>query len=199
MACCELGEHDATSDYVERIIRLARVLGARRFEAQALEFQARNLLDTGRRVEAAEMLREALAICREAGMQFCGPKVISALSRVVDDPAERATLLAEGRDLLGRGSLGHNHLWFFRDAAEAHLSAGDPEGALRYVAGLEDYARTEPLPWSDLFVARGRTLVGILRDGIDDHVRDELVRLRVELESAGLMTFLPAVTAMLVA
>ena len=176
MACCELGEHDATDVYLERVIRLARALGARRFEAQALEFKGRILLDTGRRAEAAEMLREALAMCREAGMQFCGPKVMSALSRVVDDPAERVTLLAEGLDLLGRGSIGHNHLWFFRDAAEAHLSAGDAEGVLRYVAGLEDYGRAEPLPWSDLFVARGRTLAVILRDGVDDRVRDELVR-----------------------
>jgi tetratricopeptide (TPR) repeat protein len=199
MACCELGEHDAASEYLERVIRLARVLGARRFEAQALEFQARILLDTGRRMEAGEMLREALAICREAGMQFCGPKVLSALSRVVDDPAERATVLAEGRDLLGRGSLGHNHLWFFRDAAEAHLAAGDAEGTLRELAALEDYTLAEPLPWSNLFITRGRVLVEILRAGIDDRARDELVRLRIELESAGFVTLLPTVEAMLVA
>ena len=110
--------------------------------------QARILLDTGRRAEAAEMLREALAICKEAGTQFCGPKVTSALSRAVDDPAERAALLAEGKEMLRRGAVGHNHLWFYRDAIEALLSAGDGAGALEYVAALENYTRAEPLPWS---------------------------------------------------
>src|ERR1700680_972827 len=118
--------------------------------------QARILLDTGRRAEAAEMLREALAICREAGTQFCGPKVTSALSRTVDDPAARAALLAEGKEMLGRGAVGHNHLWFYRDAIEALLSAGDGAGALDYVEALESYARAEPLSWSDIFVARRR-------------------------------------------
>jgi tetratricopeptide (TPR) repeat protein len=144
--------------YLERTMRLARQLGARRFEAQALEMQARVLFDTGRRVEAAEMLREALGICREAGTQFCGPKVTSALSRTVEDPAERAALLAEGKEMLRRGAVGHNHLWFYRDAIEALLSAGDEAKALEYVAALEDYTRAEPLPWWDLFATRGRLL-----------------------------------------
>ena len=159
-ACYELGDFDLMQGYLERTMRLARQLGARRFEAQGLEMQARILLDTGRRAEAAEMLREALAICREAGMQFCGPKVTSALSRTVNDSAERAALLAEGKEMLGRGAVGHNHLWFYRDAIEALLSAGDAAGALEYVAALENYTHAEPLPWSDLFATRGRLLAG---------------------------------------
>ena len=61
-ACYEQGDFDLML-YLGRTMRLARQLGARRFEAQVLEMQARILLDTGRRAEAAEMLREALAIC----------------------------------------------------------------------------------------------------------------------------------------
>jgi hypothetical protein len=114
-ACYELADFDLMQGYLDRTMRLARQLGARRFEAQGIEMQARILLDTGRRAEAAEMLREALAICREAGTQFCGPKVISALSRAVVDPTERTALLAEGKEMLGRGAVGHNHLWFYRD------------------------------------------------------------------------------------
>jgi hypothetical protein len=177
-------------------MRLARQLGARRFEAQGLELQARVLLDTGRREEAAEMLREALAICREAGTQFCGPKVTSALSRAVADPAERAALLAEGKEMLGRGAVGHNHLWFYRDAIEAVLSAGDGAGALIYVSALEDYTRAEPLPWSDLFAKRGR-LLGRALQGVDEDIRVELTGVRSSLERAGLKPFLPAVNAAL--
>ena len=127
-ACYEHGDFDLMQGYLGRTMRLARQLGARRFEAQGLEMQARVLLDTGRRAEAAEMLQEALAICREAGTQFCGPKVTSALSRAVDDPAERAALLAEGKEMLRRGAVGHNHLWFYRDAIEALLSAARRSG-----------------------------------------------------------------------
>jgi hypothetical protein len=184
--------------YLERTLRLARQLGARRFEAQGLEMQARILLDTGRPAEAAEMLREALAICREAGMQFCGPKVTSALSRTVNDPAEREALLAEGKEMLGRGAVGHNHLWFYRDSIEALLSAGDGVGALEYVAALENYTRAEPLPWSDLFAARGRLLAGAAQANVDDVMREELNRVRTALREAGLKPFLPALDAALV-
>ena len=139
------------------------------------------------------MLREALAICRDAGTQFCGPKVISALSRVVENATERASLLAEGEAMLGRGSVGHNHLWFYRDAIEALLSARDAEGALVYVGRLEDYTRAEPLSWADLFVARGRALCASLRKGADAPIRDELARVRTALAAAGMTAFLPAI------
>jgi hypothetical protein len=98
--------------------------------------------------------------------------------------------------MLGRGAVGHNHLWFYRDAIEALLSAGDGAGALTYVVALEDYTRAEPLPWSDLFAKRGRLLAGALR-GIDEDIRAELTRIRFSLERAGLKPFLPAVNAAL--
>jgi class 3 adenylate cyclase/tetratricopeptide (TPR) repeat protein len=198
-ACYELANYDAMKGYLERVMRLARQLGARRFEAQGLEMEARMLLDTGRRAEGAVLLREALAICKDAGTQFCGPKVTSALSRAVEDPAERAALLAEGKEMLGRGAVGHNHLWFYRDAIEAQLSAGDGAGALDYVEALESYARAEPLSWSDIFAARGRALAATLRGDPQGGVRDELVRIQSALQSAGLGAFLPAVDAALAA
>jgi len=42
--------------------------------------KARLLLEKGQRKQATDMLQEALAICREVGTQFCGPKVASALA-----------------------------------------------------------------------------------------------------------------------
>jgi hypothetical protein len=83
-ATYELGDFESMEGYLTRTMRLARQLGARRFEAQALEMKARMLLDTGRRKEAADMLREALAMCQEVGTQFCGPKVASALARAAE-------------------------------------------------------------------------------------------------------------------
>jgi class 3 adenylate cyclase/tetratricopeptide (TPR) repeat protein len=188
-ACYELGAYDEMQIHLERETRLVRQLGARRFEAQNLEMRGRVLLDIGRRAEAITSLRDALAICRDAGMQFCGPKVHSALSRAVDFKAERDHLLAEGQELLGRGAVGHNHLWFYRDAIEAMLVAGDAPGVLRYVELLDDYTRAEPLPWSELFAARGRVLVRA-QGQVDDAVRSELGRVRSALLESGLKTFL---------
>jgi tetratricopeptide (TPR) repeat protein len=195
-ACYELGDFELVKDYLERVMRLSRQLKAQRFEAQALEMQARLLLETGHREEAAEKLRHALQICKETGTQFCGPKVTSALSRAVDDPQERAELLFEGKEMLQRGAVGHNHLWFYRDAIEALLVGGDSDGALEYVAALEDYTRAEPLPWSDLFCARGRLLAHAI-SGLDDTVRSGLVQVRETLRISELILFIPAVDAAL--
>lgn len=196
-ACYELGDAQAARVHLERELRLIRQLGARRFEAQNLEMRARLLIDEGHRSEAAGLLREALEICREVGRQFSGPKALGALSRAVEDDAERARLLAEGLDLLHRGAVGHNHLWFYRDAVEATLSAGDAAGALRYVAALEDYTRAESLPWAELFSARGRALARALQGHPDDASRRELEHVRNTLVDAGFRSFLPAVDAAL--
>jgi class 3 adenylate cyclase/tetratricopeptide (TPR) repeat protein len=196
-ACYELADYAAMKGYLQRVIKLSRQLGARRFEAQGLEMEARMLLDTGHRAEGIALLREALSICKEAGTQFCGPKVIGALSRAVEDPRERRAMLAEGREMLDRGAVGHNHFWFYRDAIEALLSAGDEAGALDYVAALEDYARSEPMFWSDLFAQRGRALAAAQRGGPEGSVRAELVRVRAALRDAGLEAFLPRLDATL--
>jgi len=116
--------------------------------------------------------------------------------RAVEDADARAAVLAEGQEMLSRGAVGHNHLWFYRDAIEALLSAGDRAGALMYVGALEDYTRAEPLPWSDLFAKRGRFLAKALH-GIDEHICAELTEIRSSLERAGFRPFLPAVNAAL--
>ncbi|HEX7911470.1 MAG TPA: adenylate/guanylate cyclase domain-containing protein [Paraburkholderia sp.] len=197
--CCEMGDLPATLIHLERETQIIRQLGARRFEAQNLEMRARVLLDGGHRREAAELLREALKICHEVGPQFSAPKTVSALSRAVDDAGERASLLAEGAQMLQRGAVGHNHLWYYRDAIEAALSAGDAQGALRYAAALEDYTSVEPLPWAELFVLRGRALAHVLQDRCGEEARRELARARVALVEAGFSGYLPAVDAALAA
>ena len=198
-ACYELGEYDNMKGYLERSLRLARQLNARRFEAQALEKQSRILLEEGRRAEAAALLREALSICRIAGTQFCGPIVTSALSRVVKDPAERDAILMEGAEMLARGAVGHNHLWYHRDAIEAYLAARDAKGVMRHVEALETYVRAEPLPWSTLFAARGRCLAAVVQGEFRNGVLENLNRVRAELVSAGFKSYVAEVDTALTA
>jgi hypothetical protein len=104
---------------------------------------------------------------------------------------------AEGEELLRRGAVGHNHLWFYRDAIEAMLAAADAQGALRYAGLLEAYTRSEELPWAELFVARGRLLAGAARGDVDAGRRADLVRVRTALHDAGLKAFLPPIEAAL--
>ncbi|MEI5996571.1 AAA family ATPase [Paraburkholderia bengalensis] len=183
-ACYEMGDAHATRVHLEQEMLLIRQLGARRFGAQNLEMQGRVLLVSGQHEEAARVLRESLALCREVGMQFSAPKALSALSRAVEDDAERVRMLDEGAELLRRGAVGHNHLWFYRDAIDAMLSARDPARARRYVEALEQYTRAEPLPWAQLFAARGRALAAALDDCADEALLAELRRVRQALAAA---------------
>ena len=80
---------------------------------------------------------------------------------------------------------------------EVSLGAGDWNGVERYAKALEDYTRPEPLPWSDFFIARGRTLAAYGQGRRDAEVAQELRRLREEAERVGLKTALPALDAAL--
>jgi hypothetical protein len=63
-ACYELGSFDEMAVHLERELQLVRQLGARRFEAQNLEMQARRLLHIGRRAEAVVPLRLGVDLVR---------------------------------------------------------------------------------------------------------------------------------------
>jgi hypothetical protein len=86
----------------------------------------------------------------------------------------------------------HNHLWFYHFAMEAALSATDWSSVDRYAAALEDYTRAEPLPLSDFFIARGRTLAAFGGGRRDAALTAELVRLRHDADHFGLRIALPA-------
>jgi hypothetical protein len=195
--CYETAAFDRALAHIERGLRLAHALGAGRFEAQFHEFEGRILLARGSRAAAAQRLTEALQLCRAVGLQFTGPKTIAALALATDDPAARRALLDEAQELLRHGAVGHNHLWFYRDAMEASLATADWSDALRYAAALEDYTSAEPLPWSDLFIARARAIAGAYHGNRDSAIRQELERIAQELDQAGLRMYRPAVDAAL--
>jgi hypothetical protein len=57
----------------------------------------------------------------------------------------------------------------------------------------------EPLPWADLFAARGRVLAAALKGRPDEALRRSLERVRDALADAGFRSFLPAVVEALAA
>jgi DNA-binding SARP family transcriptional activator len=156
--CHSLMDFDAALAHADHSLRLARQIGAPRFEAEALAFRGELLRTTGRRGAAVDELQHALAIARASGMAYFGPVILGMLARAVDDMSLRERSLAEGEALLADNALAHNHLLFRRDAIDACLESGDAAGALHHAAELQTRTRTEPLPWSEFLVARAKAL-----------------------------------------
>ena len=103
----------------------------------------------------------------------------------------------KARSSCPRGSVGHSHLTFYRDAIDAKLDDGDWDGVERYAGLLEDFTRDEPYLWSTFFAARGRALAAWGRGRRDAEALAELRRLREAAERTGFMTAIPALEAAL--
>ena len=190
-AASTLGALDRVKVQAEAITDLVGRIGARRFLQGCLLYQGKAALAEGQRQEALELLEEALAISRATGIRFHGPNVLGGLARAAGDPNERRRALAEGEAIIGQGAVGHNHLRFYPDAIETALDLADWAEALRYADALEAFARPEPLPWSDFFIARGRVLAAIGCGRRDENTRLELERLCDEARRLELLVALP--------
>jgi DNA-binding SARP family transcriptional activator len=139
-----------------RSVELARELGARRFEAEALALSGLALNGLQRHEDARAVLQDAVELARATAPTYCGPWALGAMAMATDEPLARRRLLDEGEALLERGCVSHNHLEFRLLATEVSLRAGDRDGALHHAQALEAYTRQEPLPWADLVIARAR-------------------------------------------
>jgi hypothetical protein len=180
---------------VEAALELARHIGARRFEAEALAFRAELHRLSGRRTEALTDVGEALAISRETGMAFVGPWILGILLLVNDDPGARSRTISEAETLLRAGSPSHNQFEFRRCAIDICIETGDWDGAEVHAAALKDYTLPEPLPWTDLVIARGRALAAYGRGKRDPKLLSELGRLENESQRLGLRSAQPTIMA----
>lgn len=157
------GEFARVKMHAERALVLARQLGAKRFEAVCFNDLAMVARAEASSAEAMNLLHRALAISRETGIGFVGPWILGHLAVTTKDPIERHAALTEGEEILRKGAVSHNHLWFFRYAISASLDSQDWDGAERYSTALEDYTRPEPLPWADFFIRYGRAVIAHVR------------------------------------
>ncbi len=189
----ELGDEAAGRDHLTRARTLTQQLGALRFEAEHLAFEAKLERFAGRRAEACALLHRALGLARETGLGYMGPSILSELALCGDDPPARRARLDEGAALLACGSVGHNHLQFYRDAIDTALDLQDWPLAERYAQSLEDYAAAEPLPWCTLFAARGRALARWGRGLRDEATRRALIHALEECRRVGFVHPIPRV------
>ena len=136
-------------------------------------------------------METALEISREGGHGFTGPRIMGTLARALTDPQAKRAALQEGEGMLQAGSVGHNYFYFYVDAIDVSLELGDWDAAEGYATALEEFAESEPLPWSSYFAARGRALAAHGRGRRDPEILAELRRLQDEAERVGFRTPLP--------
>jgi tetratricopeptide (TPR) repeat protein len=189
-----LMDFEAALPHAEAALTLAQQLGARRFETEALVFRAELHRLAGRRAEALANAEEAVKISRETSVAFLGPFALGALALASDDPTARQLALKQAEELLRAGAVSHNHLLFPRDAIEVYLEAENWDRVERTAAELEQYTRSESLPFAEFYIAHGRALAACGRGPSDTtRVVAELQRLLDEGERLGIRVALPGI------
>ena len=188
----EFGEPQLGLDEVEIALEAIRQIGAKIWEPLGWSVRARCLADLGKVEEAVDQARRGAAMAREGSRALLGAWCLGILALVSDDEDERRAALAEGEAMLSERVVGHCHLWFYRDAMEACLNAGDFGSVERYADALAGFTREEPLPWSDFFIARGQALALHGRSTQDPSNRDRIASLLATAERIGMGTAVPA-------
>jgi tetratricopeptide (TPR) repeat protein len=178
--------------HVADAVELAQRLGTRAFEGSTMSDQARALCLKGRRREAFIMSEQAVAITRRSEMAFHGPYVLGVLAMATEDESVRQKTFQEAETILRNGCVSHNYFWFYRDAMDASLEAGNWADADRLAQALEDYTAAAPLPWSSFYIARGRALAATGRGERSNSLMETTDRLCREARRVGLKSAMPA-------
>ena len=183
----DLGEFDLAEAYAARARTLAKMLGARAWEPQAMTVEAIVKLLRGQQHEARDLLTHAVEITGETGRAFQALRVLGILAWVVtDDDVAREAALGEGEKVLQEGVVSHGYFWFYRWAMDALIQINDWGRVERYASALEDYTREQPLVWTDFLIDRGRALATFGRGKRDAATVQEIQRLHDEAKRLGL-------------
>jgi tetratricopeptide (TPR) repeat protein len=188
----EMSNLEAAEDSFQKALEKARYLGAKSYEPFSFASLAKIRHALGQHTESVRIAREAVAVSREVGLKTSGPRALGVLALITDDPAERHKALQEGQNLLDQGCISHHYFSFYRDAMEDALGRGEFEELERYAGLLENYTRSEPVPLSDFFIARGRALAALGRGRCDQVSIAEVHRLKDQAERQGLRMAMPA-------
>ena len=182
---------------IEQALKLAQQIGARRFQAECLGIVAATLLSSGEREEAFRVAEEALQIGRETGMSYCGPVLLSIVARITPDVHQRARALKEGEELLAKGCVSHSYFEFYHNAIEVSLAERSWSDARHYADELAAYTADEPLPLTNLLIARARLLADVAESRAGATARARLNALRDDCQRMNALAALPAVEAAL--
>lgn len=180
-----LQEHERERSHAEISTVLSRKLGARHFVAECQSNLALAEYALGNREAAHDLIVEALAIARHAGVGFVGAALLGILAYVTDDAEERRAAIAEGEALLAANSISHNHIHFRIWAFEALLRVGAFDEAERHADRLAAFCPDEQISLVEFHADRGRALAKAGRGDISDSLRAEFDRLIAAGEAMG--------------
>jgi DNA-binding SARP family transcriptional activator len=191
------GGYAAALEGSARSLALARELGARRFEIESTLLQGLAQDGLGRHDESVATLEEAVEQARSDAPTYCGPWALAALACASGDSTRGRALLEEGEQLLSRGSVSHNHFEFRMLAIEFLLAARDGPGVRHHAEALAAYTREEPLPWSDLVIARAEALAAVGKAARGRANSRRLQEVLQQAERMGFVALLPGLRAAL--
>jgi len=188
-----LGQWDSCGEAIERSRDLVARLGAPRWEQVYIWTTGVMLVGQGKKIAAVDVLLSGADKARRTGIGFFGPAIQGTLAVAQDDPDKKRAALAEGEALIAGGCVGHNQLHFYPAAIDVSLELADFDEAERYACALESFAHAEPLPWTEFFVRRARTLAAIGRGHHEAGMRGELLDLLEQGEKLGYTMALPQI------
>ncbi len=183
--------------HLDMAMQGAQAIGSPRFEAMCWQFRAMLAVRADDLPAAREHLRMAFEVAGDRALPLVAAQLYGISARIDPDPVVRKQALAKGEAILAHGGLSHNHFVFSDCAIESSLDAGDWAEADRYCHELELYASTEPVPWVDFVVARGRTLARVGRGERSAELATALQALRQQGADADCNVYLAALDAAL--
>ena len=185
LAAFYAGDAERSRRHAEAALELVRPSGNAVFEANGHYYAARAAIELGDTPAAVAHAERAVTICRAGAMRFLGATCLATLARLTDEDGRRRALLAEAETSLAEGTLSFNRFWFRENAIEVALLDRDAGEIRRHAEALERAVSSEPFPWAQLVVARGRALADHL-EGTDDRRATILERMRAAGWAVGL-------------
>jgi class 3 adenylate cyclase/tetratricopeptide (TPR) repeat protein len=188
----EWGDLDKGERWLKRRLTLARQLGARLWVGQSLMVLGRIAYMRGCSDDAEKLSQKAVDTLQDDRMAFAGAQTLGNIALVTRNSDRRRSVLSEAEELLCGDNIGHNFLHFYIDAMETCLQEEQWDEVDRYAQALEDYTSDEPLPRSELSIARGRALAAFGGGDRDEPTFSELQRLYDEAKLVGHKVIMPA-------
>lgn len=195
-ALSDMGKVELARREVERVYNIAEQLGAGRFIAFSFYNKAKVFLAEGNKALAEKAVDKGLLFSRKSSHTFSGPCLLGLKGALAQSNGERLKHWNEAKAMLEKGCPGHNHLFFIRDIIDASLLDRNWKACEGDCSLLEMYSNKEPMPWSNLVIARGRCLarLGLAEKGSGENSGDtsqELNNLEEECNRLGLITLIP--------
>ena len=189
----EMARYDEAQAQCEKALEIAQRLSAHRFEPVNDVILAKIHALQGKANLAIEIAEKAVETSRNTAFKYTGPMALGALTIVSNDIDVISRAFEEAEETLKADCVGHNYLWFYRDAIDVCLRLNDWENLEKYARAAEEYTLNEPLPWMDILIARGRSLAAFHQNPKDKKILEKLADIKSKLIAAKFISIFPAI------